>query len=49
MKSQRPKLVKRTYRITEADDKIVKKNGKIFGSENLYIRTLIREGLIFKK
>jgi len=43
------KLIKRTYRITTEQDKVVKKNKKIFGSESNYIRTLINEGIIFKK
>jgi hypothetical protein len=41
-------LIKRTYRITKEDDKLVKKNIKKFGGESAYIRALIREGVIFK-
>lgn len=47
MKKQQ--LIKRTYRITKDHDKTVKKNKKIFGGESEYIRTLISEGVIFKK
>ena len=42
------RLIKRTYRISGTDDKMVKKNAKKFGGESEYIRKLIREGIILK-
>ena len=42
-------LVKRTYRITDTDDRLVKKNAKKLKiSESGYIRLLIEEGILLK-
>jgi hypothetical protein len=42
-------LIKRTYRVTETDDTLVKKNAKKLKlSESGYIRLLIEEGILFK-
>jgi hypothetical protein len=43
MKPKKPKLIKRTYRISTEDDKLVKKNKKRFGGESAFIRSAIRE------
>lgn len=48
MKKINKKLVFKGYRISEKDDKFVKKNAKRFGGESAYIRALIREGIILK-
>lgn len=37
------KLIKRTYRITTDNEKVVKKNKKKFGSESEFIRDLIKD------
>jgi hypothetical protein len=42
------KYIKRTYRITKEQDKVVKKNAKKFGGESEYIRRLVSEGIILK-
>jgi len=47
--SEEKTLIKRTYRITETDDKLVKKNAKkLKVSESGYIRLLIEEGILLK-
>lgn len=45
MTAKIPNLIKRTYRITKDDEKLVKRNSKKVESESGYIRALIRQGL----
>lgn len=40
-------FIKRIYRITPKQDRIVKRNAKKFGGESAYVRRLIEEGVIF--
>ncbi len=42
------KLITRLYRISEEDDKLVKKNKKEYGGESACIRALIRTNLVKK-
>ena len=46
---KRKPLIARTYRISEKDDKLIKKNAKKFGGESAYLRALIRTDEAFKK
>lgn len=43
---KKEEFIKRIYRITPKQDRIVKRNAKKFGGESAYIRTLIEDGII---